>query len=501
MFKNALVSCSDKSGLVEFLKPLQQSGLRIVSTGGTSALLKSHGLKIVDVAEQTGFPEILDGRVKTLNPKIHMALLARLDHPQDEQTLAHYEIEPFDLVVGNLYPFSSEPNVENIDIGGPSFLRAAAKNYERITVVCDPSDYEWIAEKKMTTLEDRLNLATKLFSHTASYDAMIAAHFSGPKSLASLPHHAIGGELFKTLRYGENAQQKALWYKNRGEEQGLHRAKIHQGKELSYNNLLDLHAAVSTLQNVSGKSICVAVKHNNPCSAAVHNESETALSNALKADPVSIFGGVLAVNFLITEKMVSELNQLFLECLIAPIYEESALERLSAKKNLRVLSWPELKNSSRTFNWRSLLGGYLIQESDAIESAWSHDWTIHGEKPFVETQNDLLLAWQVSASLKSNAIAIVSDGVTRGLGMGQVNRVDAVEQAISRCQKFHPNVKNLVLASDAFFPFPDSIERIAEAGIRWVMQPGGSVKDQEVITMAEKLGVNLVMTGKRHFLH
>lgn len=500
MFKNALVSCSNKEKLVEFLKPLQAKGLRIVSTGGTAQHLRAHGLSVVEVSEQTGFAEVMDGRVKTLHPHIHMALLSRDENSEDSKTLKKHEIEPFDLVIGNLYPFEEEPSVETIDIGGPSFLRAAAKNFSRITVICDPADYDWISQKSMLSLMERQKLAAKVFSHTSAYDAMIARYYGGEECL-EFADLSLGGRLVRALRYGENPDQKAAWFRTRGETGGLHQAVILQGKELSYNNLLDIEAAVSTVREFSGEAACIAVKHNSPCGGATHAIQIEALKNTITADPQSVFGGILATNFSIDGAMAECLQPLFLECIIAPAFSEEARSQFHKKKNLRLLEWPTLLEKSSSLSFRSLTGGFLVQSHDSVDKNWRDSWEVIGPPPGAQARDDLMTAWKICAHLKSNAIAIVKGGQTVGLGMGQVNRVDAVEQAIARWRKFHPSVLSPVLASDAFFPFADSIEKIADAGIRFVIQPGGSVKDNEVKSKAIERGVTLVLTGKRHFLH
>lgn len=500
MFKNALVSCSNKDGLVAFLRPLQAKGLRIVSTGGTAKVLKDAGLSVVEVMEQTGFPEVMDGRVKTLHPHIHMALLARADVKEDQDTLKKYKIEPFDLVVGNLYPFEGNPSVETIDIGGPSFLRAAAKNFSRITVVSDPSDYGWISEKQDLTLDERRRLASKVFAHTAAYDAMISRFYNEGQSL-DFRDHCLGGAFVQKLRYGENPQQMATWYRVRGEPHGLHEVQVLQGKELSYNNLLDIEAAVSVVREFRRQQTCVAVKHNNPCGVATAAAPLEALKKAIAADPQSVFGGIVATNFEVDSKMAETLDALFLECVVAPAFSAEAKSICQKKKNLRLLEWPNFQQADEGLTYKSLSGGFLVQQRDHVANEWQTGWAVWGEPPSASEQNDLLMAWKVCSHLKSNAIAIVSDGQTVGLGMGQVNRVDAVEHAIGRMKRFHPSVKAAVLASDAFFPFADSIEKIAQAQIRFVIQPGGSLKDEEVKARAKELGVTLILTGKRHFLH
>jgi phosphoribosylaminoimidazolecarboxamide formyltransferase/IMP cyclohydrolase len=508
VFKNALVSVSDKTGLIEFIKPFYEKGMRVVSTGGTAQFLKKSGIEVVDVSEQTQFPEILDGRVKTLHPKIHMGLLARTHLPEDLEILKKYEVAPFDLVVGNLYPFEealkkgteNEELIEYIDIGGPSFLRSAAKSFQSIAVVCDPADYEWIMNQQgKLNNEDRKKLAAKIYSHTSSYDAMISAALD--PSFKSF--HGLGGVLVQELRYGENPQQKASWYRKRGARFGLHDAETLQGKSLSYNNLLDLDSA-SFLVCKFSEPAAVAVKHNNPCGVGLAQSIENAIDICLKADPVSVFGGIVAVNKKIDSICAEKLTSLFLECVIAPDITADAMNIFAKKKNLRVLKWSHLGGNDlrgyREDNLKTILGGYLLQSADEVEE-WNPFWVAKGEVPNDEVKSDLLLAWKIVASLKSNAIAITANSQSVGLGMGQVNRVDSVGHAIERMQKHHPDVKNPVLASDAFFPFPDSIELIAKAGIKWVIQPGGSVNDEAVIITAKRLNVNMIFTNRRHFKH
>lgn len=505
MFKNALVSVTNKSGLAEFLKPLVEKGLRIVSTGGTAQYLKEHNIPFVPVQDQTGFPEVMDGRVRTLHPNIHMALLARIENESDMSLLREMNLEPFDLVIGNLYEFekyreknlSDRELVEYIDIGGPALLRAAAKNYHQTTVLIDPMDYSQILEKGSLELEDRKKLASKVFSYISNYDAIIAQTLSQEpvsSSKGALPLERLG-----ELRYGENPQQKALWLKNPLEGEGLHSARILQGKPLSYNNLLDLDVAFG----LAGRfqiPCCVGVKHNNPCGVAIADSGITAVRKSMEADPKSIFGGILAFNGLVTEEMALFLEKFFLECIVAPSYEPKALEVLATKKNLRVLELENFKNSKQAYEVRSLSGGYLFQELDRVED-WSENWEIIGEKPSQDIQKDLSFSWKVCAYLKSNAIAIVEKGATVGLGMGQVSRVDSVRHAIDRMREHHKNIEIPVVASDAFFPFPDSIEMLAQAGVKWVIQPGGSIQDKAVISAAQELGVNMVLTKTRHFRH
>jgi phosphoribosylaminoimidazolecarboxamide formyltransferase/IMP cyclohydrolase len=501
-FRNALISVSDKNGLVDFLKLLNET--RMVSTGGTARALREAGLAITDVAEQTGSPEVMDGRVKTLHPRVHVPLLARPDHAGDDAVLSDLDLAPFDLVVVNLYPFERtlaahgrfDDLIENIDIGGPTLLRAAAKNFARVTVIVDPADYARVAAMDKVDADERRKLAAKAFAHVSSYDAMIAHALGG----ATLDRHfALGGTLERGLRYGENPHQTAAWYRRRGARTGWQDARVLQGKELSYNNLLDLDAAAALVRDLDGPS-AVAVKHTNPCGVATDADPLASVNKCLEADPVSVFGGIVAVNFTVTLAVAERLSKIFLECVVAPAFDEDALRFLAAKKNLRVLAWGDLGLRDEFPRVRSIEGGFLVQAPDRVHT-WDPAWRIVGEHPSPAVRADLSFAWAVAAHLKSNAIAVVRDKQTLGLGMGQVNRVDAVGQALGRAKEFHAGKDGLVLASDAFFPFADSIEVAGQNGVRWIIQPGGSVRDAEVLAKARELGVNVVLTGVRHFRH
>jgi phosphoribosylaminoimidazolecarboxamide formyltransferase/IMP cyclohydrolase len=504
MFKNALVSVSDKTGLLELLTPFRQE-LRIVSTGGTAQYLRDNGFKVIDVSEQTGFPEVMDGRVKTLHPNVHMALLGRKDVAEHQATLVKAKIENFDLVVVNLYPFeaavqknsSFEELIEKIDIGGPSMLRSAAKNFATITVLCDPSDYGKVIEKKSTTLSDRQQLAAKVFAHCSVYDSLVSQKLQTEPTLNVLP---FGGRLQQSLRYGENPQQKAQWWRAPGENQGLHTARIIQGKELSYNNILDLDAAANLVREFYEAGV-VAVKHNNPCGAAIAKTLAEACQKALKADPVSVFGGIIALNREVDADCAGMMAGLFLECIVAPKFSDAALKVFAAKKNLRILEWAQLMQPRKSFDMKSIAGGFVTQEADSMTSD-TQTWTYSEEKPSASLMQDFVFGEKVCAALKSNAIAIVAKGQTLGLGMGQVNRVDAVEQAIQRMKTHHADFSaDAVLISDAFFPFADSVQLAAQAKIKWILQPGGSLKDAEVQKAARELGLQMILTGRRHFRH
>ena len=505
-FKNALVSVSNKEGLVDFILPLAKNGMRVISTGGTARQLKKAGVCVVEVSQQTGFAEVMDGRVKSLHPRVYMPLLARLNHSDDSKVLEAAGLSPIDLVVCNLYPFEEKKHygdanlVEWIDVGGPSLLRAAAKNFERVTVLCDPADYQKILDGgRMPDLEKRRQLAGKAFSLLAHYNACIAEWMQG-KSWEKERDLYIKGHFFKSLRYGENPNQKASWLQIK--EKGLHQAVYLQGKELSFNNICDLDSAVSVVREF--QSPCsVAIKHNNPCGVAYDNAIEKAVDLVLKADPVSVFGAVIAVNRPVSEKAAQRLCSLFLEAVIAPDYSKAALEIFkSKKKNIRIMKWPELMIQDRErLTLRCVDGGLLVQEYQNIIGNWKSDWRYTGEKPSSSVQSELLMAWIVCAHLKSNAIALVSKNHTVGLGMGQVNRIAAVDTAIQSWKKNHSHIQAPVMASDGFFPFPDSVEAAAKAGIKWIIQPGGSLKDQEVLLKAKTLSINMVFTGQRCFLH
>lgn len=515
MFKNALVSVSDKGGLVEFLEPLQKKyGTRIVSTGQTASLLKEKGLSVVDVHDQTGFNEVMGGRVKTLHPNIHMCLLAR-DNKEDQDLLKQNNLENFDLVIGNLYPFSKELNqkldlqqqMEFVDIGGPALLRAAAKSFTRTVVLCDPKDYKLINIDKKQSVEQNKKLAAKVFHHVSEYDKLIACYLSESQSPKAESSHVLSGKVFQfsgekvqDLRYGENPHQKAVWFHFKNESNGLHKARLVQGKQLSYNNILDIDGAVLTLREFQKNICCVSVKHNNPCGVAFGDSVSEALDLSLKADLKSVFGGVLALNNEIDEKSAQIINSMFLECVVAPSFSQKALSILSQKKNLRLLEWPTIgKECDAPLRLRSIEGGFLAQQKDNICMDWD-SFDFIGEKPNEKEKQDLELAWKVCAHLKSNAIAICLNSQTLGLGMGQVNRVDAVKQAIFRAKEFH-SAQNTFLASDGFFPFVDSLELICEAKIKWLIQPGGSINDEKIKSKAKSLGLNMILTKKRHFYH
>ncbi|MCO5114524.1 MAG: bifunctional phosphoribosylaminoimidazolecarboxamide formyltransferase/IMP cyclohydrolase [Bdellovibrionaceae bacterium] len=502
--RKVLVSLYNKSGLEQLAEIFNTHQDEVYSTGGTAKALRELGVEVKDVSALTQFPEVMDGRVKTLHPNIHMGLLARKDHEGDAQTLKEFGVSVFDIVVGNLYDFEAgiakglafHEQIELVDVGGPSFLRAAAKSFDRINVMCDPADYELL--KTETTLEQRKYLAAKVFKHTSYYDSQIAAWLSEGTDFFADQEWALGAHKVSELRYGENPSQKASWYKT--DIKGLHNARVLQGKELSYNNILDLQSAIDALKEFE-KPTVVSLKHTNPCGVSQSEDLTQALQESLAADPMSVFGGIIALNQTVDKDQAELLAGIFVECIVAPQFSDEAQKVFAKKKNLRLLEWPEMMEFKKTRPMsRSVMGGLLVQTPDLV-GVDEKTWVVHGETPSVAILDSLKFAWRVCAHLKSNAIAVCSGTKTVGLGMGQVSRIDAMEQAFMRAKKFHPEAKDLVLASDAFFPFSDSIELAAQNNVKWIIQPGGSIKDAEVISKARELSVNMIFTGVRHFKH
>ncbi len=511
--KTALISVSDKSGLGSFARSLTELGVQIISTGGTARTLEEEGVGVIRVSERTGFPEILDGRVKTLHPRIHAGILARHADTAHRQTLAEHDIGPIELVVVNLYPFSKtsarpgvsrEEAVEQIDIGGPTLVRAAAKNSDSVTIVVDPGDYprviaEMKAGKGNVPLSIREALATKAFQQTAAYDASIATWMeqAGGREEDQLPPALILNlKRRATLRYGENPHQRASLYSS-GPPAGHLAAKQHQGKELSFNNLVDMDSAWA-LCGEFDRSACCIIKHNNPCGTALGDSSVEAFRKALECDPVSAFGSVIAYNRSVDERTAKEMSQLFVEVVLAPFYDSEALESFSGKKNLRVIEMPQQSDSPRPLNLRSIQGGFLVQERDAFYLKAEDLEVVSKTKPREDQLKDLLFSWTVCKHVKSNAIVLAKSEQTLGIGAGQMSRVDSVELSV---RKAKVSLAGSVMASDAFFPFPDSIEAAARAGVKAVIQPGGSIRDQEVIEAADRHGLAMVFTGIRHFRH
>jgi phosphoribosylaminoimidazolecarboxamide formyltransferase/IMP cyclohydrolase len=518
----ALISVFDKTGIVEFAKRLAALKIEILSTGGTSKLLREMGVAVRDVSDFTGWPEMLGGRVKTLHPKVHGALLFRRKHADDIKQAAEHGIAPIDLVVVNLYPFeataaksglTAEELIENIDIGGPTMLRSAAKNFESVAVITDPADYERVASEleahRETTLATRLELARKVFATTSAYDGTITTELerlsagSGHVSLEAKPvlpervHIALRRK--QELRYGENPHQAAALYIPAGRTPfGLAAAKQLQGKELSYNNFVDLEAARSLAAEFA-KPAAVIIKHNNPCGTAEQDTLLGAYVKALASDPISAFGGVLAFNRLVDAATAEEVAKLFAECIAAPGFDDKAKAIFAAKKNLRLLELPHdgLEHEKKS-QLKRILGGMLVQQPDLGQLKDEELRTVTKRMPTAQEMSTMRFAWKVSKHVKSNAIVFAKDGATLGVGAGQMSRVDSVKLAVMKAQS---SLAGSVVASDAFFPFPDGVEEAAKAGATAVIQPGGSVKDADVIAAADRLGMAMVFTGMRHFLH
>jgi phosphoribosylaminoimidazolecarboxamide formyltransferase / IMP cyclohydrolase len=523
--RRALISVFDKTGVAEFAQRLAALGIEIISTGGTAHMLRDRGIGVRDIAELTGWPEMLGGRVKTLHPKVHGGILYRRGDAGDEKTVGEHSIAAIDLVVVNLYPFEAtaakaglhaDELIENIDIGGPAMLRSAAKNFRDVIVVCDPADYAGVAEELASsgdvTLANRLALARKVFAATSRYDGLITMELERLSAdgrelklgeAAMLPqrlHIALTER--QTMRYGENPHQHAALYVPAGREAtGIAGARQLQGKELSYNNLVDLDSALRLAEEFS-KPAVVIVKHNNPCGTAEQENLADAYLAALACDPVSAFGGVIALNRVMDERTADEVSKLFVECIVAPGFDAAALEKLSTKKNLRLMELPTgqaQKISSRDeLELKRITGGVLVQTPDHHSLRESDLKTVTRRAPTAKEIQDLLFGWKVCKHVKSNAIVFVRDGRTLGIGAGQMSRVDSVKIARMKAQSPLPGT---AVASDAFFPFPDGVEEAAQAGATAVIQPGGSVRDADVITTADRLGLAMVFTGVRHFRH
>jgi phosphoribosylaminoimidazolecarboxamide formyltransferase/IMP cyclohydrolase len=506
----ALLSVSDKTGLVEFARRLHEAGGALIASGGTARQLRDAALPVQSVDEVTGFPQILGGRVKTLHPAIHGGILARRV-PHHLEELDAYNIAPIDLVVVNLYPFQqtvAQPNVtlatavEEIDIGGVALLRAAAKNHEAVTVVCDPTDYDQIAAAFAnggTTMMQRKKLALKTFRHTAEYDTAIAFYLSGQveeiDAVAGLPVRLqVDLEQVQLNRYGENPHQQGGLYAYAGEKAPF--AVLH-GKEMSYNNWLDLDGSWQAAQDFPDPTVAI-IKHGNPCGLASGATLADAYEKAFASDPVSAFGGIISVNRPLTAEMVRRMGDLFVEVIAAPTFESDALDLLRKKKNLRILQPTGVQQ--RPLSLRSIYGGVLVQELDQSQADMEPiNWrVVSAQQPTTEQLADLAFAWRVARHVKSNAIVYVKEQATVGIGAGQMSRVDSVMVA---GHKAGEKAQGAVMASDAFFPFADGIEAAAQHGIVAVVQPGGSVRDDEVIEAVNKLGLVMVLTGARHFRH
>ncbi len=521
MIKQALISVSDKTGVLEFAHALAAMNVKLLSTGGTAKLLAQHGLAVTEVADYTGFPEMLDGRVKTLHPKVHGGILARRDLPQHMEALSQHDIPTIDMVVVNLYPFQQtvakdncqlEDAIENIDIGGPAMLRSSAKNHKDVVVICDPSDYQRVlAEMQANTgevsFDTRFDLAIKVFAHTAQYDGAITNYLSalGPdrqhQSRATYP--AILNLQFvklQDMRYGENPHQSAAFYRDVTTVEGaLANYRQHQGKELSYNNIADADAAWECVKTLDAPA-CVIVKHANPCGVAVGVDAHEAYSKAFKTDPTSAFGGIIAFNCALDGKAAEAVAQQFVEVLIAPSFSDAARKVFESKQNVRLLEIP-LGRAVNTFDLKRVGGGLLLQSADA-KNVQANELTIVSKKQPTPAQlHDMMFAWCVAKFVKSNAIVFCGDGMTLGVGAGQMSRIDSARIASIKAQNAGLSLAGSVVASDAFFPFRDGLDVVVAAGANCVIQPGGSMRDQEVIDAADEQGVVMAYTGTRHFRH
>lgn len=513
----ALISVSDKTGLVELAGSLAGMGIKILSTGGSGKALKDAGIEYTPVSEHTGFPEILDGRVKTLHPRIHAGILARHGEQAHLDVLKEKEIPPIGLVVVNLYPFvqtirkpgvTKAEAVEKIDIGGPTLIRAAAKNHQSVTVVVDPEDYGRIVEELevsggSTSLETRSALALKAFTHTASYDAAISGYLTSLDSAEKGLTETLELNMVRqaSLRYGENPQQKAGLYRSRfSEPGGIVGAEQLHGKHLSFNNYLDLDASTKLIREFD-ETACAIIKHTNPCGSATGETVKEAYLKALSCDPVSAFGSIIAFNRLVSVEAAEELSKLFVEAVVAPGYEEGAVEILNRKKNIRIMKMDPLARPSditANLDIRTVSGGLLVQEADSWlfgEDQWK---VVTKREPTQEELKDLIFGWKVCKHVKSNAIVFAKNCTGIGIGAGQMSRVESVRLA---GVKSLSSLDGAVMASDAFFPFRDGMDEAADLGIRAVIQPGGSVRDEEVIAAADERGLAMILTGMRHFRH
>lgn len=511
MAKRALVSVSDKTGLIEFIKGLQSAGWEIIATGGTQHLLEESGVHTIGISEITGFPEICDGRVKTLHPKVHGALLARRDVQDHMQALAENGISLIDMVCVNLYPFAATiakkgttmgEAIEKIDIGGPSMLRSASKNFNDVTVVCDPTDYETvlteIREHGNTCLDTRLRLSAKAYTHTAEYDCCIATYMR--------QHAGLSEKLFlefdkrQDLRYGENPHQQAGFYAQaKAIPFSMAFARQLQGKELSYNNIQDANAALGVVRDFT-EPCCVALKHMNPCGAAVALTIEEAWQKAYEADTVSIYGGIVVCNREVTKKVAEGMKPIFLEIVIAPSFSDEAMRILSTKKNLRVMMVNMTPSSEPVMQYVSVAGGLLVQHQDIQIETITPQMCATTVKPSNEMVADMQFGWNIVKHVKSNAIVVVKNGQTLGIGAGQMNRVGSAEIALKEA-KAKGFEHDLILASDGFIPFDDTVALAAQYGVTAIIQPGGSIRDTDCINKANELGITMLMTDIRHFKH
>ena len=509
--KRALISVYDKSGIIEFSKALKELGWEIISTGGTSKVLKEANIEIIEIEEITNFPEILDGRVKTLNPNIHGGILYKRDNEAHINTLEKLNINSIDMVVNNLYPFeetikkanvSHEEIIENIDIGGPSMIRAAAKNYQDVIAIIDPRDYDLIIgelqSKGNTSIETRQYLGAKVFQYTAYYDSLISNYFNKMEGIDFPNTFTLAFKDKQELRYGENPHQKGAFYKEIDNLEGTIAGGIQlHGKELSFNNINDSNGALEILKEFEEPTV-VAVKHANPCGIGSGENLLEAYEKAYETDKISIFGGIIAANREIDGPVAKKINEIFIEIVMAPDFTEEALNILKSKKNIRLLKIPNiLKKDYPSYDIKKVLGGILLQERDS-KILGGELKVVTKRKPTEEEMEDLLFAWKSVKGVKSNSVLLAKDKGTLGIGMGETNRVWAVEKAIERAGD---KAAGSVLASDGFFPFKDSIEALAKAGITAIIQPGGSIRDEESIVEADKNNIAMIFTGIRHFKH
>ncbi|MEO0315888.1 MAG: bifunctional phosphoribosylaminoimidazolecarboxamide formyltransferase/IMP cyclohydrolase [Pseudomonadota bacterium] len=521
MIRQALISVSDKTGVLEFARALASMNVKLLSTGGTARMLADNGLEVTEVADYTGFPEMLDGRVKTLHPKVHGGILARRDFPAHMQALSTHDIPTIDMVVVNLYPFqqtvakdqcSLEDAIENIDIGGPAMLRSSAKNHKDVVVICDPSDYDQVLNEMRSgqgnvSYETRFALAKKVFAHTAQYDGAITNYLGalGPDrqhATRSVYPETLNLQFTKVqdMRYGENPHQSAAFYRDIATVDGaLANYRQLQGKELSYNNIADADAAWECVKSFEG-SACVIIKHANPCGVALGADAAEAYAKAFQTDPTSAFGGIIAFNVAVDGKAAEAIAKQFVEVLIAPAFSDDARKLFAAKQNVRLLEIP-LGHASNAFDIKRVGGGLLLQAPDAKQVTPAEFTIVSKKQPSPQQLQDMMFAWRVAKFVKSNAIVFCGNGMTLGVGAGQMSRVDSARIASIKAQNANLSLAGSAVASDAFFPFRDGLDVVVNAGATAVVQPGGSMRDQEVIDAADEQGVVMAFTGVRHFRH
>ncbi len=512
MKKRALLSVSDKTGIVEFARQLEELGYEVVSTGGTARTLQENGITVTGISDVTGFPECLDGRVKTLHPAVHAGILAMRSNPEHMAQLEKLGITPIDVVAINLYPFKQtilkdgvtlEEAIENIDIGGPTMIRAAAKNWQDVAVIVDPADYDSVIEGLKAgelSREAKFHLAAKVFEHTAAYDALISNYLRKQMGADPFPEElTLTFEKVQQMRYGENPHQNGAFYREIGKAtNNLASAKQLHGKELSYNNIQDGNAAIEILKDFEGQPAVVGLKHMNPCGVGIGKTIEEAWDKAYEADPVSIFGGIVAFNEPIHASVAEKLSKIFLEIIIAPAFDEDAFEILSKKKNIRLMQLDTSLEVNAKYKVTNVNDGLLVQDIDDHKITAEDLRRVTNRKPTEEELEQLLFAWKVVKHVKSNAIVLVKDNMTIGVGAGQMNRVGAAKIAIEQAGE---KAKGSIMSSDAFFPMPDTVEEAVKAGVTAIIQPGGSIKDQLSIDVCNEHGIAMVYTGVRHFKH